>query len=571
MHASVKEEIARWLRQQGVSGEIELTMPPQPELGDVCFACFDAAKVWKKSPADIAKTLAAKPVAGSKLIERIAAAGPYVNFFLNGERLVKTVVTAVLKDQANYGRTGQGKGKSVMIEYPSNNTHKEFHIGHFRNVCIGNAVVQLYRKAGYRVYPVNYLNDFGNHVARCLWGLRKFHANEQPPENKQKWLGEVYAEASRYLKDHPEAKPEVDAVQQKLEARDRDLWPLFMETRQWSIDRFEQLFKELGVEHEHLFCEKDVKSGGQKIVDKMLKKGIAEVGERGAIIIDLRPYHLDIALVRKADGAGLYLTSDLALAAEKFKRFNVNESIHVTGQEQIFYFKQLFKILELTGFKKKMTHIGYGLVALPEGKMSSRTGNVILYEDLRDEVYKKMSAETKNRHADWPERKLRDTAFKLSLAALKFDMQKHEAAKNIVFNEDEATAVEGFSGPYVLYVIARINSLAKKAGQIKKTGPIRRTAIRFQGADSPEEKKLALLIGGYEDIIGKALAGYNPSAVARYCFDLAQAFNDFYNHHSVLDAGDPELVGARLAVARATRQVLTDALGLLTIEPVEEM
>lgn len=562
MFFAIHEEITNLLKSVGVAEPTGLTSPPKAEMGDIAFPCFGLAKEQKTSPAAVATALAEKISSHKlpKLIERVQAFGPYVNFFLSTAETTNEIVATVLKQEQLFGTSQSGEGKKVLIEYPSNNTHKEFHIGHFRNVCIGNTLVALYRASGYETHPVNYLNDFGAHVARCLWGLVRLHRGETPPENKQKWLGEIYAEASRYVKEHPEAAAEVGEMQQKLEAHDPAVTKLFMETRAWSIEKFEELFTELGVEHETTFYEKDIKGAGHTIVDELLKKGIAEVGERGAIIIDLKKYNLDIALVRKADGTGLYLTSDLPLAEEKFKRFPVDESIVITGQEQVFYFKQLYKILELIGFKKKLTHISYGLVTRPEGKMSSRLGNVILYEDLRDEVYAKMYSETKSRHDAWSETQVVATAHALTNAALKFDMQKHEAAKNIVFDINEATSVEGFSGPYILYVVARINSLLRKGGSV--------SGGEEAMFSEPAEKKLALLMGEYADIVSKALIAYNPSSIARYCFDLAQAFNDFYSTCPVLEG--PQRA-SRLRLCLAVKQVLTNALRTLSIGVVEEM
>ena len=560
-------EIKKILNQVGVEGEIELTSPPNPEMGDFAFACFGVAKFWQMNPAEAAKKISSQfEVRSSQMIEKVVALGPYVNFYLNSGKVADVVINEIIKKGKKYGINNFGKGKKVLIEYPSNNTHKEFHIGHFRNVCMGNALVHLYEQNGYKVYPVNYLNDFGNHVAKCLWGLLKFHKDEKPPVNQQKWLGEIYAEASAKLKENPDFAPEVAEVQRQLESHDKKLWPLFIKTRQWSIDQFAKIFKDLGVKHKAVFYEKDLKAKGQKMVDGLIKKGVATVGEGGAIIIDLSQYNLDVALLRKSNGAGLYLTSDLPLAMEKFKKCNADESIVITGIEQNLYFKQLYKILELMGFKKKLTHIGYGLINLKEGKMSSRFGNVILYEDLYVDIYESLKTESAQRHADWSDKKISANAKILALAALKFDMQKHEANKNIVFDAKEATSVEGFSGPYVLYVVARINSMLSKASsksQIAKS--------KFTLLDKPEEKQLVLWLGKYEETVKKALAEYNPSVITRYCFDLAQAFNNFYNNCTILKAETKDLISARLSLSMATKNVLESALGLLTIETVEEM
>lgn len=543
----------------------EITLSPKPEMGDFAFPVFSLAKEQGRNPAELAEEIFGKlTLAQNPLIDRVAAFGPYVNFFLNTAALAKLILTEVAIKQANFGALSIGEGKSVMIEYPSNNTHKEFHIGHLRNVCIGNTLVQLYRKSGYTVVPVNYLNDFGSHVAKCLWGVLTLYGGNIPDTNRQKWLGDVYAEASSAVKDNDEYKKEVSAIQQKLEAGESEITKLFQKTRDWSIEKFNELFSELGVQHETTFFESNIKAAGQKTVDELLQKGIAEVGEGGAIIIDLKKENLDIALLRKSDGTGLYLTSDIPLAKEKFETYNVDESIVITGIEQNFYFKQLYKILEILGFNKKFTHIGYGLVTKPEGKMSSRLGNVVLYEDLRDEILDKMYRESEERHPDWDQDVLISTVKKLTQAALKFTLQKHEAAKNIVFDLKDATSFEGYTGPYVLYVVARINSLLRKAGT-------RDEIIDFSLLEQFEEKKVLLLIAEYEGVIQKALENYNPSVIAKYCFDLAQAFNEFYNKHDILKAEQSALVGARLELCESVKIVLTDALSLLTIQTVDEM
>ena len=565
MKDSILEQLKGILKNVGTE-QTEFSAPPKSEMGDLAFPCFGLAKEQGKNPAEVAKELAEKlQQENIEIVEKIQAFGPYVNFFLKTGVLAKEVVETIQQEGENYGVNEQGKGRSVLIEYPSNNTHKEFHIGHLRNVCIGNTLVQLYRKSGYTVVPVNYLNDFGAHVAKCLWGVLRLYDGNIPEGNRQKWLGEVYAEASSAVKENEEYQKEVAEIQKKLEAKDPEIWSLFVQTRDWSIEKFQELFQELKVEHQHVFYESEIKSHGQKIVDELLQKGIAKEGERGAIIIDLEKYNLNVALVRKSDGTGLYLTSDIPLAEEKFKKYDVDESIVITGVEQNFYFEQLHKILELLGFKKKLTHIGYGLVNLPEGKMSSRLGNVILYEDLRDEIFDRLMKETKERHPEWSSEKIEKTVSLLTQAALKFTIQKHEASKNIVFDLKEAVSFDGFSGPYVLYVVARIHSLLKKS-PFKPTDKVQWDVLKEK-----EEKNLLLILAEYPQIVEKALAQYNPSVVTKYCFDLAQAFNGFYNSHTILDEQSLELSEARLLLSDTVEKVLKNALALLTLEIIDEM
>ncbi len=567
----IKTDLKNLLIKAGVASPPDFTTPPNADMGDFALPCFTLAKEQKKSPQEVANAIVDALDKSEwekyELLQDVAAEGPYVNFFLKNSILSERVIEAVRQERDHYGYNKRGAGKKVLLEYPGENTHKEFHIGHLRNVCIGNALVELYRANGYEPIVVNYLNNFGANVAKCLWGLDKFHAGEMPPENPQKWLGQVYKEANAYITDHPEVKLEVEEVQRKLEARDPELWPLFEQTLAWSVSGFERIHQELGVRHVQTFFESDVKDTGQAIVDDLLKKGVATVGERGAIIVDLSQYGLEVALLRKSNGAGLYMTADLALAEEKFKQFDAAESVYITAFEQDFQFKQLFKVLELAGFKKKLIHIGYGLVNLPEGKMSSRLGNVVLYDDLKNEVVSLLLGESKERHPEWSVEKLDATVTTIALAALKFSMQQHEAGKTITFDAKQAVSFEGFSAPYILYSIARILSVFKK------------TPIEYQEnlqtdyalLVEPEEKKLVIMIARYSTALQKALDNHNPSVITAYCFELAQAFNDFYTKHTILNAGDASLLQTRLALALAVQQVLRNGLGILTIDVVDEM
>jgi len=570
---SSPELILKLLQTAGVVGEIKLSPVPKPEMGDLALGCFELAKSQGKNPVEIAKDLADKlnrilvdDKNSNQVIEKAVAFGPYVNFFLHSGTIAKNIINDIQKQGKKYGTNNIGGGKKVVIEYPSNNTHKELHIGHLRNICLGNALTNIFKTSGFNIEPINYLNDFGAHVAKCLWGLQKFHKGEKPPKGEeQKWLGEIYAEASQYLEAHPEEKEESFAVQKKLEARDSSVWSLFKKTRKWSIAGFDKAFKELGVRHKRVFYEQDVKDVGQKIVDDLLNTKIAQIGEGGAIIIDLHEYNLDIGLLRKSNGVGLYLTSDLGLAVAKNKKYkNISESIHLTGSEQDFYFKQLFKILELAGYHYKMTHIGYGLVMLPEGKMSSRTGKVVLYDDVRNLVYGKVLEETAKRHPDWNKKKLANVSLKIALAAIKFEFLKHEANKTIIFDATMATKFEGFTGPYILYMVARINSMLRK-------GKVKIKNVDFSLLKESEEKQLILLLGEYCEVMKKAFANYNPSVLTKYSFDVAQAFSNFYAKHSVLNNDNQGLVKARLALCSATKQVLENCLATLSIEVIEVM
>lgn len=560
----MKKEIEKILKQAGVVGVIQLTVPPNPAMGDLSFACFDLAKKIGKNPAEMAKELVGK-IKKSDLLEKVQAMGPYVNFFFHAGAVAKLVLDRIKKEKNKFGASLVKKGEKILIEYPSNNTHKEVHVGHLRNICIGNALVKLYEVAGAKVIPINYINDFGVHVAKCLWGLNNLLKGKKPLVNKQKWLGQVYAEASKFLADHPEKKEEIKEYLRQLESKDKKIWKLFLTTRQWSLDGFVKIFKELGVKHKTTFFEKDVKDIGQKMVDELLKKKIAQIGEGGAIIMDLKKYDLDIGLLRKSDGSGLYLTSDLGLAKVKAKKFpKVTQSVNLTGTEQNFYFKQLFKILELSGFKYQMTHVSYELVSLPEGKMSSRLGNVILYEDLRDEAIALAEMETKKRHPDWRAAKIHSTAVALALGALKFSMVKVGHKQAITFNIKEALSFDGFTGPYLQYSVARMNSILKKFGA-------KSNSVDLAILQSAAEKQLILKLAGCAESASESAMKNDPSQLAKYLYELAKLFSDFYEKCQVLKAENMELRRARLELVKATKLIMENGLRILGVPVIEEM
>lgn len=566
MIQQIKRQIKDVLAQKEIETQVPIKKPPQPEMGDLSFPCFQPAQNEAENPKKLAKRLTElnfnEPI---NYFSKVEAAGPYLNFYLDTKLLAEKFIQK-LNNQSKEYFDKKEKHKKVMIEYPSPNTHKRFHVGHLRNVCIGNCLRELYKTQGYKVIPVNYVNDLGAHVAKSIWGIQNLYDGKVPEENIQEWLGKVYSESAQKIEKNEHAQKEVEEIKGKIEEEDKKVRELFLKTRDKSLKAFQEILDELNVEHETTYFESDMIERGQEIIDELLEEGIAKEGKKGAIIVDLEEYGLDTAIVRKRDGMGLYITGDLALAEEKFNTYpDLDESIYITGNEQQHHFKQLFKILELFGFDKKMTHIGYGLISLESGKMSSREGSVILYEELKQKVYKKLQTETKNRHPDWKKDKINNTAEKLTQAVLKFDLQKHEAKKNITFDIEEATNFNGYSAPYVLYVYARINSLKEKADI-----NLNQVEIDYTQLNKDLDHKLLTKMTRLEETIDQSFNNYDPAKITKFCFDLAQLFNDYYSKHQIITKNKKK-TKARLFLVDSVQTTLKKALGILTIEPIEEM
>lgn len=580
----------------------ELVRPPQKDMGDLSYPCFGLAKALKGNPAAFAKDLASK-LAPTGLVGEIRAVGPYVNFFFHRAAFATSVLEDVLGRSGEYGDAPKKNGR-VLIEYGSPNTHKEIHVGHLRNFSLGLSVVNLTRASGLDVVPVSYIGDIGAHVAKCLWLYKqKRDEGEVPPENKGKYLGNLYSEATKKLgiillkggfevettewavskpgsegpitkeeveKAKDEAKErkekmkeEIAEVQRKLESRDPEWDALWKETRQWSIDELNGIFNELGCFFERMYFESEVEGPGKELVQELRGRGIAKEGERGALIVDLEPEGLGIFLVLKSDGSALYSTKELALAVTKFEDYTaIDTSVHVVDTRQSLYFKQFFATLKRMGFDKEMHHLAYEFVTLKEGAMSSRKGNIVTYEDFRDQMKEMAKTETRNRRAEWSDEKVEETAWAVAEGAMKFGMLKQDTERPIVFDMEEALSFDGFTGPYIQYGHARLSSiLAKAEGE---------TVSVCRASEDPAEYALLRVVADFPEVVLRAAETRKPSLLAQYLFDLAQESNAFYRDVHVLSA-EGEDRGRRLAIAGAAKDALARGLALLGIKAPEEM
>lgn len=560
------EELKDKLKKTLNLDQAVFSYPPDAKLGDLSLACFDLAKTRGKKPAELAGELAA----GLKKDEDLAAwfsdvkaVGPYLNFYISPIALV-SVIREISAARDAYGRHKLGGGQKVMIEYSNGNTHKEYHVGHLRNIAYGDAVNRLLAANGYEAIPVSYINDFGIHIAKTIWNWRRNPNYADRPENKGYLLGKCYAEASQALASNPEYKEEISRIMTEIESRTGENYGLWQKTRQWSIDYFAVIYKELGVKFREIFYENEVIAAGLELVKKILADGVLKKSE-GAIIADLEKYDLGVLPIIRSDGTALYPVADLALASEKFRRYDLAQSIYVVDVRQSLYFKQLFKVLELMGYKQPLTHLSYDFVTLPGGMMASRTGNVITYEELKNAVVDKLAAETKERHQDWTAARVQQTALTLAIATMKFEMLKVGAEKIITFNISEALKFEGYTACYLQYSYVRLKSIVRKAG-------FNLFPSRYQASDLSEavEKRLLMKIARYPEAVAAAGEKYNPSELAKYLFELAQLSNDYY-HGVVILKAPARIKKARLALVQAVAQTLKNGLGILGIEVLEEM
>ncbi len=540
----------------------DLEHPPNRNMGDLAFPCFILAKEQGRNPAEIATELSAK-IGESSLIEKAVPQGPYVNFWFKNDALTGQVLSEILSKKGEYGQSDFGKGRSVLVEYAQPNTHKEFHVGHIRNAVLGQSIVNMLQGVGYKVIAASYIGDIGAHVAKALWGYKEFQGEKEILKtDRTKRLGEIYTLATKQIEEHEEDKKEVDEVQQKLESGDDEWTKLWKETREWSMDEFRRIFKELHVKPDVWYYESEVEGPGKLLVNKMLTEGIAKKSE-GATIVDLEEEGLGAFLVLKSDGSSLYATKDLALAIKKEETYAPDRQIFVVDTRQSYYFKQLFATLKRMGFTKKLTHVAYDMVTLPEGAMSSRKGNIVTYDALRNTMVDTLKEETKARHEDWKESKVQEVAETIAGASITFFMLRQDPTTEITFSIEEALSFDGYSGPSILYTIARIERMKKKAGVKPK--------VQAEMLRTDLEKQLIRMLAMYPQILEEAAQGFKPSIIAQWAFDVSKLFAEYYHAERIIDEDEKELTQAKLALVESVRQVLNNALIMLGIVPAKEM
>lgn len=563
----VKKQIVDTLNKKlGQEGGLileDLVYPPDAKMCDLSLPCFGLAKELKLAPAAVAADLA-KKVKRIKGVAEIKVAGPYLNFTLDKAVLADNLLKEIGKEEERFGRNKKGAGKKALVEYSNANTHKEYHVGHLRNITFGDSVYRLLNATGHKAIPFSYINDFGGHVAKTIWALEKFFKKEALPENKGFFLGKVYVTASKKLEENPELKSEVSEYMKAIESREGRIYKQWEKTRKWSIASFAQIYKELGVKFKETKYENEFLAEGLKLVDELLAKGILKKSE-GAVIADLEQYGLGVLVFLRSDGTALYPVADLPLAKAKFDKYQLDKSIYVVDIRQSQYFKQLFKVLELLGYKQEMVHLGYDFVTLPSGMMSSRSGNVITYEELKQQLLDNARKSTKEKHPEWTAERVEGTAWKLAIGAIKFEMLKVGRDKTITFEIEKALRFDGFTSAYLQYTIARISSIIRKSGAMIHESPISGAKLTHA-----KEQALVMQLAKYPEVVTKAGETYDPSEIAKYIFELAQSLNDYYHEVPILKS-EADLAESRLALIAAVKQVIENGMGLLGIEAVEEM
>lgn len=536
-----------------------LETPKNSDMGDVAFPAFSLAKVLRKAPQMIASELAEKIDAAQ--YEKVMAVGPYINFFLDKSSISKEVLEAVIKEKANYGQQHIGDGQNVTLDMSSPNIAKPFSVGHLRSTVIADALGHIYSKLGYNSIRINHLGDWGKQfgmliVAYKLWGDRAT-VEANPIDELLKLYVRINAEAE----ENPELDEQARQWFKKLEDGDKEAWDLWQWFRDESLVEFNRIYDKLDVSFDHFhgeaFYNDKMDEGIQILEDKNLLKE-----SKGAQIVDLEKYNLPPALIKKSDGATLYITRDMATAMYRQRTFNFVKNIYVVGQEQSHHFKQLKAVLKEMGFdwSDDMIHVSFGLVTKNKKKLSTRKGNIIRLEPTLDEAVSRALTQIEAKNPDLENKE--DVAHAVGVGAVKFYDLKTDRDNGYDFDLEAMVSFEGETGPYVQYTYARIQSILRKADFT----PNEETPYSLNDAESWEIIKL---LQGFAANIERAAEKYDPSIIAKFAIQLAQSFNRYYAHTRILDESEER--DSRLALCYATAVVLKESLRLLGVQAPEKM
>ncbi len=560
---AIKEEGLQ-LKEEEIKKFIEV--PPTPDKGDYAFPCFFLASKLKSPPSEVALNIRGHIKDIPKGFDDIQTSGPYINFFVDRKELAKKLIEQIKFDADRYGRIKQS-GIKTMVEFPSPNTNKPLHLGHLRNMTIGESVSRISEFYGEKVIRANLNNDRGIHICKSMAAYDKYGKNKKPTKKQKSdhFVGDYYVLFNQKEKTDFQMEQESHRMLQEWEAGDKKVIALWKKMNKWALDGFKQTYKRFGIYHDVEYFESQIYEKGKEIVEKGLKDNIFTKKD-GFVIADLKKEGFGEKVLLREDGTSIYITQDLYLAQLKYNKHKLDKSIYVVGNEQNYHFDVLFTILKKLGLKTEgMKHLSYGMVNLPEGRMKSREGTVVDADNLIDEVQNLVKEELKSRYK-LNKKQLEERSLKIALAAIKYILLKVDTKKDMIFNPKESIDFEGDTGPYILYSYARASSILKKLKKKKSS----ESADKEYSIEELEEKEIALLkkLADFKEILAKSFSELNPSILANYAYSLAKTFNEFYHACPVLHS-DKEKFRADLVIC--FKQVLANSLNLLGIEPLEQM
>lgn len=539
-----------------------IEVPPSYEMGDYAFPCFRLARLFKKAPNLIAEDLA-KKLEKNSYFKKVENKGPYVNFFVNRTVLTENVLEEIKDKKEKYGSSYMGEGKTVIVEYSSPNIAKPFHIGHIRTTIIGNALHRIYDFLGYDTVSINHLGDYGTQFGKLIVAYKKWGDRltiEKDPINE---LLKIYVKFHEEMENDSSIEDEAREWFKKLEDGDDEALELWKWMRDISLKEFNRVYDMLGIKFDSFTGESFYSDKMPKVVEELQNKKIL-VKSQGADIVDLEPYKMPPALIRKRDGSTLYITRDIAAAIYRKEHYDFYKNIYVVGSEQKLHFDQWRKIIELMGYEwaEDCIHVTFGMVSLENGTMSTREGRVVFLEEVLKKAVEKTSEIIEERNPDLENKE--EVAKQVGIGAIVFQELFNSRIKDYTFSWDETLSFEGETGPYVQYAHARANSVLKKGDFSIEDD------IDYSLLNKEEETDIIRLLYKFPEIIINSAEKNEPSFITRHITEIAKVFNRFYHNCPILNE-EESLRKARLHLVYGTKSVLSIGLSLLGIEALEKM
>lgn len=552
-----------------VETEILVDRTSHRQFGDYSTnVAFSLAKILKTSPQEVADKLTQKiNNSDHEELEKAEAVGGYINFFINEDFLREQF--SVISEQDDYGLNKKLAGQTIMVEFTDPNPFKLFHIGHLMSNTIGEAIARLYEASGAKVIRANYQGDVGIHVAKTIWGMKNhpdakngkkyMPTQEDSLGKKVEYLGQMYAYGSSAYESFTE---QIGDINKKIYDRsDSEVNKLYDLGKKWSLEYFEEIYKKLGTKFEHYFFESETGKDGLELV-KTHSEMFTE--SQGAIIFEGEKYGLHTRVFVNSQGLPTYEAKELGLNKKKFELFpGLDLSVVVTGNEIIDYFKVELKVMELIipEVAQKTRHVPHGMLRLPTGKMSSRTGDVITAESLIDDV--KSRVKVKTSEDSLASKDFEDNLEQIAIGAIKYSILKQSPGKDIIFDIDKSLSIEGDSGPYIQYTYARLKSILSKAGEFKKSD--------YKNLIEESELNLMKKLLEFPEIIESSGENINPNRLTLYLFELAGLANNFYEKVRILNDDNQDRIADRLKLVETVANILKKGLDILGIKTLERI
>ena len=555
----IKSEVET-LTEEEINGLIEV--PPSYDMGDYAFPVFSLAKVFRKAPQMIAEELAGK-FEESVYFERIENAGPYINFFIDKNKLMENTLNEVLEKDIRYGSSNMGNGKTVIVEYSSPNIAKPFHIGHIRTTVIGNALYKIYTHLGFDTVSINHLGDYGTQFGMLISAYKKWGDREVIEKDAIKELLKLYVKFNAEAEEDESLRDEARYWFRELENKNEEALELWEWMRKISLDEFNRVYNMLNIEFDSYAGESFYSDKMDRVVDELNEKGLM-VESDGASLVELEEYGMPPALIKKSDGSTLYTTRDIAAAFYRKDEYDFYKNIYVVGSQQNLHFKSFFKVIELMGHEwaKDCIHIPFGMVSLEDGTLSTRRGRVVFLEDVLNTAREKTLDIINERNPELENKE--EVAKQVGIGAVVFQELFNQRIKDYVFSWDRTLSFEGETGPYVQYTHARIGSLLER-GEFNPDNK-----VDYSLLNSEDEINISRLLYDFPRVIIDSMEKNEPFYITRHVVEIAKAYNKFYNSSQII-IEDEELKKARLLLSFATKTVIKAGLNLLGIEAPERM